>query len=417
MDRLFITNLTIGKVRHLENIQIPLSEEQMKHLIITGKNGSGKTSVLDAVAHYMNSAAINNELAQNSKFLKMAIYNLENAKKRNASENDIFEMEKSILNYQNREEEAKQGIAEIELNYPLDSIYAAFEKGEFILAYYKADRVFQTDMPKHVEKVELKDNYAIQESPRKNFVKYLLDLKVTEALARSNGKSDKADKISEWFGKFQDLLRKIFEDDTLKLEFDEDSYAFNIHEKGKEPFDFNTLSSGYAAMLDIVVDIIIRMEKKTNRTFRFDMPGIVLIDEIETHLHLELQKNILKLLTTVFPNIQFVVSTHSPFILNSLENVVIYDLENHLLVENGLADVPYDGIVEGYFQANMMSDLLKEKFEKYRSLVQKKELTDEDFEEIARLEMFLNEIPDYLALGITTEYQRLKLEFESREDI
>lgn len=118
-----------------------------------------------------------------------------------------------------------------------------------------------------------------------------------------------------------------------------------------------------------------------------------------------MEKSILKLLTTVFPNIQFVVSTHSPFILNSLENVVIYDLENHLLVENGLADVPYDGIVEGYFQADMMSDLLKEKFEKYRSLVQKKELTDEDFEEIARLEMFLNEIPDYLALGITTEFQ------------
>lgn len=53
-------------------------------------------------------------------------------------------------------------------------------------------------------------------------------------------------------------------------------------------------------------------------------------------------------MTTIFPNIQFIVSTHSPFILNSLDNVIIYDLENHLLVENGLSDVPYDGIVEGY---------------------------------------------------------------------
>ena len=78
--------------------------------------------------------------------------------------------------------------------------------------------------------------------------------------------------------------------------------------------------------------IIIRMEKRTGRSFKFEMPGIVLIDEIETHLHLELQKRILDLLTTIFPNIQFIVSTHSPFILNSLENVVIYDLENHLLV-------------------------------------------------------------------------------------
>ena len=147
------------------------------------------------------------------------------------------------------------------------------------------------------------------------------------------------------------------------------------------------------------------------------MPGIVLIDEIETHLHLELQKRILDLLTTIFPNIQFIVSTHSPFILNSLENVVIYDLENHLLVEDGLTDVPYDGIVEGYFNVDKMSAMLREKYERYKMLVRKKNLSDEDIAEIAKLEMFLDEIPDYLALNISTEYKGLKLDFESREDL
>ena len=53
----------------------------------------------------------------------------------------------------------------------------------------------------------------------------------------------------------------------------------------------------------------------------------------------------------------------------------------------------------------------------YKELVQKKVLTDNDFEEIAELEMFLDEIPDYLALDLTTEYHRLKLELENREDI
>ena len=64
-----------------------------------------------------------------------------------------------------------------------------------------------------------------------------------------------------------------------------------------------------------------------------------------------------------------------------------------------------------------MSNILKEKYEKYKKIVAKQCLTDEDFEEIAELEMFLNEIPDYLALNIITEYQRLKVEFENREDI
>lgn len=88
-----------------------------------------------------------------------------------------------------------------------------------------------------------------------------------------------------------------------------------------------------------------RMQKQTGRSFHFNLPGIVLVDEIETHLHLELQKNIMPLLTAIFPNIQFIVTSHSPFILNSLKDVVIYDLEKHLLVKDGLDNVPYDGIV------------------------------------------------------------------------
>ena len=43
----FLTGIEIKKVRHLQNISIPLSTEQRKHLILTGKNGSGKTSVLE----------------------------------------------------------------------------------------------------------------------------------------------------------------------------------------------------------------------------------------------------------------------------------------------------------------------------------------------------------------------------------
>ncbi len=278
------------------------------------------------------------------------------------------------------------------------------EEGKFIIAYYQADRAFQAEIPKHVEKVELKNRYGISESPRNDFIKYLLDLKMTEALAAANGKNEKADKIRQWFESFQQLMKKILEDDSVKLIFDEDTFCFSITMDGRQPFDFNTLSRGYAAIMDIVVDLIIRMEKQTNQVFDFSIPGIVMIDEIETHLHLELQKEIWGLLTTIFPNIQFVVSTHSPFILNSIENAVIYDLENKTLVKNGLANIPYGGIVEGYFKADELSEILKNKYNRYKELAAKPELTDDDYDEIADLEMYLNEIPDYLALNLTTEY-------------
>lgn len=412
MDKVYITDLKIEHVRHLRNVSIPIAEKELKHLIITGKNGSGKTSVLEAMARFLSYSITSVRLANQTIDIEPYQFALDIQEYSSPDPNLDAAAIKRVQAYM----KGMNGIT-MNFNHSLDTICSEFRNGHLIIAYYKAERTFYAELPKHVEKVELKKQYAITETPRQNFVKYLLDLKMTEALATAGGKEEKAEKIKMWFEKFQNLLRRLFEEETLNLVFDEETFAFSICVDGREPFDFNTLSSGYAAVLDIIVDIIIRMESQTNKTFQFDMPGIVLIDEIETHLHLELQKKILDLLTTVFPNIQFVVSTHSPFILNSLENVVIYDLENHLLVENGLVDIPYDGIVEGYFEADTMSDLLKNKFERYKVLVGKASLSDSDFDEIAKLELFLDEIPDYLALGITTEYLRLKRKFESREDV
>ena len=374
MENIYVTELKIKSLRHLQNIDIPLSEHK-KNLILTGKNGSGKTSVLDMLSKYLDGVV-------------------------------------SILDF-----EGEHYGVDLTFNNDIPSIYKCFNEGKLVLAYYKADRIFQIEEVKNVEKINLNDKYSIDEKPSSKFVKYLVDLKVTQALALTGGKKEKAKQIEKWFQSLEDYLKVIFDEDSLKLVFDEDQFNFHISMNNRDDFDFNTLSSGYSAVLDIVVDLIMRMEKTSNRKFEYDMSGIVLIDEIETHLHLELQKNIMNLLTTIFPNIQFIVTTHSPFILNSMDNAVIYDLENHILIENGLTDIPYKGIVEGYFKVDSLSKELQEKFEKYKILVHKEHLTDEDFAEIARLQVYLEEIPDYLALDISTEYQNLKLEFEGRKDL
>lgn len=415
MEQLFITNLTIEKVRHLRNISIPLSENRIKHLILTGKNGSGKTSVAEALSGYLNNV-FEDEYFENREAWLKSYKNERDAAVRNKRGEEVLRLEKTVSESKDELKRSRRGL-KVGFNHKTGSIFALKEKYHFILAYYQADRIFKAEQPRHVEKVQLKDRYGLKEFPRDEFVKYLLDLKMTEALARNNNKTEKADEIRLWFEQLEGLLKRIFADESVHLEFDEDTFEFHIIQEGKEPFDFNTLSSGYQAVLDIVLDIIMRMQNQTKRSFDFKLPGIVLIDEIETHLHLELQKNIMPLLTTIFPNIQFIVTTHSPFILNSLQDVVIYDLENRLLVEDGLDDVPYDGIVEGYFGADKLSNTLKEKFERYRALVKKGRLSDDEVGEIAELELYLDEIPDYLAIGIATEYQRLKLDFMNREDI
>lgn len=413
MKQIYIQNIKINKVRHLEKIHLPVGARGCKHIILTGKNGSGKTSVLDAMATFINSVTVGNDPEQIIEDMEgseraIILFNKKRDKRQLSQVEENLQYEKLQL------EKSTAGVW-LDFNVDFTDIRKQFENGKFIVAYYKADRVFSSVEPKHVEKVQLKSEYAINETPRSEFIKYLLDLKMTEALAASNGKKEKANTISEWFEKFENLLKKIFDDDSVRLEFDEETFKFSIVMAGREPFDFNTLSSGYAAVLDIVVDLIVRMENQLNRSFDFSIPGIVLIDEIETHLHLELQKNVMKLLTIVFPNIQFIVSSHSPFILNSLDNVFIYDLEKKTLVEHGLADVPYSGIVEGYFKADELSDELRHKFETYKELANKSKLDNDDYDQIADLEMYLDEIPDYLALKLTTEYKELKAKLRNRE--
>lgn len=382
-----MNDIKINKVRHLRDIEISLKNGN--HLIFTGKNGSGKTSVLEYLRNFLN-----DHITLNFDEASRDIYGKQ------------FIKRKRYI--------ASRTIGVFVTFSDGDAIWQKARKGEFIIAYYPAERQYKISNEQHIEKVVFKDKYDMDDKPGMHFVKYLLDMKSSQALYVTSGKNERADKIKKWFENFDNILKRIFDNQSVHLEFDIETYAFHIMEEGREPFAFDALSSGYAAVLDIVTDLMMRMEKKAKN--KYDLEGIVLIDEIEAHLHLSMQKNILPILTELFPNIQFIVSTHSPFILNSIPNAVIYDLESRTLVntEDGLSNIPYEGIVEGYFGASQLSHELKKKFERYKALCAKQKLTDDDFTEIMYLESYLDKIPDYLALNIMADYQRMKLELMDR---
>lgn len=383
----YISKLAISKIRHLHGIDIFLPAN--RHLILTGKNGSGKTSVLEYLRDFLTQyVTLNDYEIIGDNYSRKVMKKQRNIPNKNIDFCAVFSDHNEIL---------KKSC-----------------KGEFIVAYYPAERQYKIANEKHIEKVVFQDKYAIDDNPGKYFVKYLLDMKSSQALYATSGKHERADEISRWFENFDRILKRIFDNQSVHLEFDIETYAFHIMEEGREPFAFDALSSGYAAVLDIVTDLMMRMEHKAKN--KYDLEGIVLIDEIEAHLHLSLQKNILPILTELFPNIQFIVSTHSPFILNSISNVVIYDLENKTLVntEEGLSNIPYEGVVEGYFGASQLSDELKKKFARYQELYGKEKLTDDDVSEIMHLESYLDKIPDYLALDIMADYQKMKLELMDR---
>lgn len=414
MDQTFLNGVYIKKVRHLTDISIPLSKEKRKHLILTGKNGSGKTSTIEALVRHFQ-FLVSDHYDSEKHLQEMRKYCVEKILKlqsENQNEDNYRELEgtkRSLAAFETLLENWEDGA--ITSSDSFDKMREKYQQGKFVIAYYGAERKMQVEQYQNIEKVELRKQYMIHDAPGRKLTKYLVDLKATQAFAKD---TEKSKKIDAWFEQFESILRIIFEDEQLQLKFDEDTFQFTICETGREPFDFNTMSSGYAAVLDIIDDLIIRMEAQSKLRTSFDMEGIVLIDEIETHLHLELQKKILPILTELFPNLQFIVTTHSPFILNSLENAVVFDLENKTLVSEGMANLPYEGIVEGYFESDRLSAKLRTKFERYKVLVGKESLTGAEYAEIEELEYYLDEIPDYLATEVATEYSRLKLEFANR---
>lgn len=395
MKDIFISNISINNVRHLSDIHISLSDVTRKHLILTGKNGSGKTSVLEAIRNYMALGVEQNQFLQIESW-KKNISNLE--KNINQLEN-----ENTIENYKNN-------IIFDNINLIINDIQElinVYHSGDFLLTYFNAKRTEKIKIPKGIEKFETKEKYTQTENANQFFLQYLVNLKADRSFARDDNEMQTIQAIDDWFDNFQNWLKTIFDDDNLILKFDRKKYNFDIILTDNVKVNFNTLSDGYSALLNIVMELMMRMESKTAKAY--DMQGIVLIDELETHLHIDLQKKVLPFLTGIFPRIQFIVTTHSPFVLNSIPNVVICDLEKNIVVED-LSAYPIDGIVEGYFNNDKYSQKIKNKIKRFEYLVTQTQQSEHEWEEMMELRSYLKSVPANLAPELAAEFQRIELQ-------
>ena len=97
-----------------------------------------------------------------------------------------------------------------------------------------------------------------------------------------------------------------------------------IYEKSTgRAYKVSQLSDGYRAMLALVMDLARRMaqargDARPTGESLLNSPAIVLIDEVELHLHPSWQQTVLTTLMEIFTNTQFIVTTHSPQVLTSI---------------------------------------------------------------------------------------------------
>ena len=397
----YIKNIHIKQVRHLKDINIPLEKEDYPHLMITGKNGSGKTSLLNAIANHIERIA--NDDYKSFESYERQIEYWEKQLKDNSK--NTLSIEKD-LEYWKSQYELFFGEVIVAFE-DVDNLIRKYQDGNFIIAFYEAHRTIKNlQEPKNPTKPKLQDKWEIKQTSTQEFLKFLADLKIQEALARNEKLEKDANQIREWFVNFERLLGEIFQDEDLQLYFNYKDYSFKILTKGKE-FKFTELSDGFAAVLDIIVDLILKMQHKNQLTRAYECEGIVLVDEIETHLHLELQKVIMPLLTKIFPNIQFIVTTHSPFVLSSLSNAVAFDLEHQEIIED-LTEYSYESLAEGYFGVKTASSYMGMQLGRLEELLKKEVLSLSEKTELKDLICDFDKIPEVVSPKIIGRYLQLK---------
>ena len=118
----------------------------------------------------------------------------------------------------------------------------------------------------------------------------------------------------------------IFDLDTHRLVLN-----YENADDSSQKFAMDEMSDGYKNTLSMIGDIAYRMavlnpmlrEKVLEET-----PGVVVIDEIDLHLHPQWQQTIISDLNTIFPKIQFIVSSHAPAVINSVAKEQIRILDN-----------------------------------------------------------------------------------------
>ena len=138
------------------------------------------------------------------------------------------------------------------------------------------------------------------------------------------------------FENFENLLTSIVPD-LSRIDIEQKNsrvvyYELSETEKESKPIFFKQLAIGMRNIINMISDLVFHL---SNGTFDFkfennvtDLHGIVIIDEFDNHLHPKWQRDLVVNFSKLFPKVQFIVSTHSPFpLLGAPKNTVILNVQ------------------------------------------------------------------------------------------
>ena len=276
-----ISSIEIESFQGIKNLLVEDIPDNTKWIFLTGENGFGKTSILQALSLGLTSYDENKRYLPSGSRIKIG-YSIKGKYIQNSVTSSYNEDFKDL-------------------------------NSKFI-AYGPLRLVVQASSSENQESQNSSNIYNL-------FHRDGLLRNVNYLVKNSYLKKDKSE-----FDNLRNAIIRVLDNRIRDISIDDDGIVqyLEVDDNGNSlgQNQLELLATGFQGLINLVGDIIIRFSVSAKKYEDFE--GIVVVDELENHLHPIFQKKLPSLLSSVFPNIQFITSIHSPIpLLGSPKEIVV----------------------------------------------------------------------------------------------
>lgn len=311
------------------------AEDKADIHILTGRNGTGKSTILYAIAAALSAARED-----------MFDWNLFTARRRSAFEVELATTDLTIRlqnagaplvrtsRWQSRSLNiAGEGWAKVLTSNPGGTAMSFRDRQplSFAAFAYAGGRTIGSShlaaIAAELTESPLEASLSFANTARSDrLVQWIANTKAKKALAKERGDLEAAGRREEAVARIEEAVSRIVDQD-VRFELNDEPLEVRLTVDGA-PLSFDVLPDGLKSIVSWIADLLMRLDRIPweNDTPVLDRPFLLLLDEIDIHLHPAWQRKILPVVQTLFPKAQIIVSTHSPFVVGSIRDAWVYPL-------------------------------------------------------------------------------------------